>query len=157
MSKALDQIKAKLLEEIALENITNPERRKDWDKRLADGIRDVPVRKFLEQQQYIEKELLPAIQKKKGKGSTDYVFFESVGKSLTWAIILCDRYDFQQRMLLNAKIDCKIQREYLADVISELSKFETLEEVFFAVGLDRYADGVKQRAKALQEREIKRL
>lgn len=155
MSKAMDQVKARLLEEMAMQELINPVKRELSDKILAQGIRDIPVRKFLEQQQYIEKELLPAIEKKKGRGSTDYVFFEAVGKSLTWAIILCDRYDYQQRMFLNAKIDSKIARELAADLEQELSKFETLEELFFAGGLDRYAEGVKKRAKALQEREKK--
>lgn len=155
MSKALDDIRAKLLEEMAMEELLKPGKRELSDRILAEGIRDVPVRKFMEQQQYLEKELLPAIEKKKGKGSTDYIFFEAVGKSLVWAMILCDRYDYQQRMFLNAKIDSKIARELAADLQAELSKFETLEQLFFAGGLDRYADGVKMRAKALQEREKK--
>ena len=54
-------------------------------------LEDIPLRKFYEQAQYIEKTLLPAIEKKSGNKSADYQFFSEVYKSLLYAVMIVDR------------------------------------------------------------------
>src|ERR1700678_685711 len=145
MSKALDDIKRTLLEKHQLDEIANPDRTKKIDDRLAQGIRDVPVRKFVEQVQFLETSLLPRLEKKGGKTSPDYIFFAAVVKSLMWAIVLCDRYDFLNGKYIDQKIDLTLLRDRILVYESELTKYQALEDIFLTDSLDRYAQGVKNR------------
>lgn len=154
MSKSLDAIKQQILEKHQLQEIMDSGRSKKQDDRLLKALRDVPVKKFLEQIQYLESEMLPRIEKRGSKTSPDYIFFESVVKSLMWAIVVCDRYDFLNTKWLNAKIDVQLQRERIFLLEQELSKYQTLEDLFLTEGLDRYAEGVKTRIQsALDKRK----
>lgn len=135
-----------------MDELINPERNKKADERLAQGIKDIPVRKFMEQYQYLEKDLLPRLEKKGGKTSADYKFFEGVAKSLMWSIIVCDRYDFLYGKFLNSKLDNVVLRDRVLLVERELEKYQALEDLFFTEGLDRIADGVKNRTADLLKR-----
>ena len=59
---------------------------------LATGgkfrLEEIPIRKFYDQAQYIERTLLPAIERKSGKNSADYQFFNSVYMSLLYATMI---------------------------------------------------------------------
>jgi hypothetical protein len=152
MSEKLDEIKRSLLEKHQLDVITNPEKSRDKDQRIIKAMRDIPVNKFIEQVLYLRNEMLPAIEKKKGKTSPEYVFFESVERSLLWAITCVDRYEYLAMKFTNQKITIQIQAENLVLLERELAKFQALEDIFLTDALDRYAEGVKAKAAADLER-----
>jgi hypothetical protein len=149
MSAWLDKIKSDLLDRHRMQQLLEPEKFKQEVKRVARGIEDVPVQKFIEQLQYIERELMPAVERRKGKDSSDYQFFEGLCRSLVWCIILCDRYDYLSRLNNGYRIDNAILKDHCRLLEGEIQKFCTLEDVFFTDFLDRYADAVKSRADAL--------
>lgn len=150
MSKSLDEIRRKILERHQLEEIANPDRNKKINEKLSAGIKDIPVSKMLEQLLYLENDLLPRLEKKGGKESADYKFFEAMGKSLVWSVILCDRYDFLYRQFISNKVMLQLATENVALFARELEKYSTLEEIFFTDAMDRYKETVKSRVDGLK-------
>lgn len=150
MSKSLDEIRRKILERHQLEEIANPDRNKKINEKLSAGIKDIPVSKMLEQLLFLENDLLPRLEKKGGKESADYKFFEAMGKSLVWSVILCDRYDFLYRQFISNKVMLQLATENVALFARELEKYSTLEEIFFTDAMDRYKETVKSRVDGLK-------
>lgn len=146
MSEALDKLKRELIEKNRLWAIANPLEADAYSKKLAEGIRDIPVRQMLDQLNYIEKELLPAIQKKKGK-EEDYKFFESVGRSLAYAVILLDRYDYLYGKFINSRIESVLLRDQLKMSEKELERYCTMEDLLLSDCMNKYAEGVAARVK----------
>jgi len=149
MSAWLDKLKQELMERHRMQQLLEPEKFKKENEKLAKGIRDIPVQKFITHVQYIEKELMPAIEKRRGKDATELKFFEEVCRSLVWAVILCDRYDYLEMKVTGLRLENTILRDNLALHEKELQKFGALEDIFFTDFLDRYADAVKSRAEGL--------
>lgn len=149
MSQKYEEIKRQLLERHQLDVISNPEKVKDRDKRLVQGMRDIPVVKFIEQALYLRNEMLPAIEKKKGKTSSEYTFFENVERSLLWAIMCVDRYENLSLRYYQQKVTMQVQHENLTILERELAKFQAVEDIFLTDALDRYAELVKARADGL--------
>jgi hypothetical protein len=112
-------------------------------------LEEIPIRKFYDQAQYIEKTLLPAIERKSGKQSADYQFFHSVYMSLLYATVIVDRdrslvMKVQHANQINAFLQ---QRADLAE--KELMKYTTMEDLFVTDALDHIARGVVQRVNDL--------
>jgi hypothetical protein len=149
----IEDLKRQIIERHQLERIANPERDKEMERRLAQGIRDLPVSKFLQQIQYMEKELLPAVERRKGKDSEDYKFFASVCSSLVYAIILCDRYEYLENKLTSEHLLVQVLKDRQAMVEKELSRYCTMEDLYFSNFLDRYAEATAERAKSMLERK----
>jgi hypothetical protein len=149
MSDKLEEIKRALLERHQLDVISNPEKTRDKDQRLIKAMRDIPVSKFIEQVLYLQNELLPAVEKKKGKTSAEWIFFDGVQRSLLWAITCVDRYEYLAYQFTGQKITIQLQSENLGLLERELSKFQALEDIFLTDALDRYAEGVKAKASAM--------
>jgi hypothetical protein len=137
----LEEIKADLLYKSSLDAMA----REGRDKKAADGVRDVPVRKMLDAIQYIDKNLLPAVRKKSGDKSADIEFFEGVRDMLIWAILITDRYDALEGRLVRKKIEAALYKEWLELYEKELTKYCTLEDIFLTGALDIYAQGIKNR------------
>ena len=112
-------------------------------------LNEIPIRKFYDQAQYIEKTLLPAIERKSGKTSADYQFFDSVYKSLLYAVMIIDRdrtliMKVQHANQINAFLQAR------ADLAErELMKYTTMEDLFVTDALDHIAKGVVQRVNDL--------
>jgi hypothetical protein len=108
---------------------------------------DIPVRKFFDQAQYIEKTILPAIAKRSGSTSGDYKFFDETVKCLLYGTILIDRQNQlvmktqhlkQLNELLQARVD-------LAE--KELLKYTTVEDLMLTESMDKIAANVINRLK----------
>lgn len=149
MSAWLDKIKSDLLERHRMQALMEPEKFKRENERLSKGIRDIPVNKFIAHIQYIEKELMPAVEKRRGKESAHYQFFEELCRSLVWCVILCDRYDFLEGRNINYRIENLILKDNIRLFEAELQKFCAVEDSFFTDFLNRYADTIKSRAEGL--------
>ena len=131
----------------ALREKTEEERSRD--KKMAAGLDGIPVKKMMDQTLYIDKELLPGIEEKRGKDHPDYEFFAGVRDSLLYAIILADRYETLETRNIHLRVWKQLQQENLDLLERELSKFQTLEELYLTDSMDRYAQGVKERVKDL--------
>lgn len=150
MSKKLDEIKQELLDKQRLSEIVDPARSKVTEEKMARGVRDIPVNRMIEQVNYLDKEILPKLEKRSGgKESADYKFFSSVCESLLYAVSACDRYDFMAKQLQYQKIQSQLLIENQAILEGELQKYSTIEEIYFQDGLRLIADGVKARVAAL--------
>jgi hypothetical protein len=110
---------------------------------------EIPLRKFFDQAQYIEKTLLPAIEKKIGNKSADYQFFKEVYRSLLYAVMLADRdrtlimklqHEKQYNSFLQARAD-------LAE--KELLKYTTMEDIWATDAMDKISVGIRNRVEDL--------
>src|SRR5579863_8425772 len=143
MSEALDKLRREMIEKHRLWAIANPEEHAAESKRLAKGLQDIPEKKMFDQLQYITKELLPAVRKK-GKAS-DAEFFEELSRSMAYAIILVERYDYLYGRFINSRIDVALLKDRLEMTERELEKYTTMEDLYLSDFLNRYSDVVAER------------
>jgi ATP phosphoribosyltransferase regulatory subunit HisZ len=146
MSEALDDLKRELIEKYRLWAIANPQEAAQESEKLAAGIRDIPVRQMLDQLTYIERELLPAVQKRKGR-EEDYKFFEGVARSLAKAVIVCDRYDYLYTRYINSRIDVALLRDRQQMTEKELERYCTMEDLLLSDSMNKYAEAIAERVK----------
>jgi hypothetical protein len=146
-SAELEKLKADLLLKDHIDKLVSGE--ENFERKAGAGVADIPVKKMHDQIQYIDKELLPRIEKKGGKKTADYEFFSQVRLSLIWAVILVDRHDFLNFRLVREKLGHTLCREHCELLEREITKYCTLEDLFLTTGLDHIARGVKDRVGAL--------
>lgn len=145
---SLAKIKAELMARAALDK----ERSTKEIEQLRGRLSDVPLNKIVDQINYLEKQLLPAVLKKKGTDSADYIFFTEVCRSLAWCVIVAERWDYMERRYVNQKIDLALTRERLGLAESELQKYCTMEDLYYTEGLDYILSGIKSRAEGILKR-----
>jgi hypothetical protein len=109
-------------------------------------IENIPIKKFFDQAQYIDNELLPKIIKTRGIEHPDYIFFREVYKSLLYAVMVADRERNLVMRLQQINQIRSIQATRLDFCEKELLKYTTMEDLYFTDGLDKIAAGVAQRA-----------
>lgn len=118
-------------------------------KNLSDGagfkFGDVPIRKFYDQAQYIEKTLLPAVERKSGDKSTDYQFFAETFKCLLYGAIVIDRNDMLMRKIqhLMQQIDILQARVDISE--RELLKYTTLEDIMLTESSDKLSANIARK------------
>jgi hypothetical protein len=137
----IEQLKADLLYKDSLDSLAKGER----DKRVADGMKDVPVRKMVDAIQYIDKNLLPAVKKKSSDKSADFIFFTELRDMLIWAILITDRYDMLEGRFVRKKIEAALYKEWMELYEKEITKYCTLEDLFLTDALRIYGQGIKNR------------
>lgn len=140
--KTEEQEKADLLYRAQLESLVN----EDKSMRKRFGLDEIPMHKMIEQVNYIDKNLLPAIKKKSGEKSPDYIFFTDVIKSLLWAVMLSDRFDMLDRRVGLLNMEKSILRDHLTIFERELTKYHAMEDIYLTDALDHYKRGVVKRA-----------
>jgi hypothetical protein len=122
-------------------------------KNLADGgkfnLDRIPVKKFFDQAQYIERVLLPKIKQSRGELSGDYNFFCDVYRSLLYAVMIVDRGDQVNRKLARTSQLLAFYRQASEDSERELLKYTTIEDLFLTDGMDKIAADIKRRVEEL--------
>lgn len=150
-SAILQKLKQEILAKMALDLVTE-EGRVEADRQKG-MFEDLPVNKIMKAVQYFEHNLLPAVKKKSGESSPDFVFFEEVAKLLLHSILINDRYREMERRYVSARIDRELLRERLALVEREMDKYATMEDLWLTESLDHVARGVRRRAETLLNRK----
>jgi len=120
---------------------------------IGKFLDQVPVKKFYDQALYIDKTLLPEIEKRRGKDSADYQFFVSVFKSLLYAVAIIDRYEFMNRKVYRQEAFLKSLQDQVVQLSGELQKYCTIEDIFLSEGIDRYIEMFTKRAADLLNRK----
>jgi hypothetical protein len=115
-------------------------------KRLVDGLENVPQKQILDQAQYLENVMLPKISEKRGVESDDYKFYKSVLNSLLWAIVIIDRFEFLKTEYSTEQIMREFLQEQLITCRSELNKYQTAEEMLMNSTWEKYAKAVGKKA-----------
>jgi hypothetical protein len=141
----LEQIKADLLHKATVDGLV----KEMVGKKVTPSMADIPVKRMIDQVNYLDKEMLPAIKKKKGEGSADYEFFEAVIKSLLHAIVVVDRWELLNRRWVHQLIELKLCKEHLVLLETELQKYNAMEDIYLTDGMNLYADRIKQHAEDL--------
>jgi hypothetical protein len=146
-----EQIKADLLHKATIDGLV-----KDGvGEKVTPSMDDIPVKRMIDQVNYIDKELLPAIKKKSGAASADYEFFSGVIKSLLHAIVTVDRWESLERRYVNQLIQLNLCKEHLVILEVELRKYQAMEDLYLRPGFNIYHDRVVKRAEALLKGETK--
>jgi hypothetical protein len=141
----IDELRRELLDKHKLWAIANPEEAKKQSEKLSGGTRDIPVAQMYEQLQYIEKELLPAVRRKNREA--DISFFEGVCRSMAYAIILCDRYEYLYLKYLNSRVEVALLKDQLVMSEKELQRYTTMEDLFLSDFMNKYAEAIAERVK----------
>lgn len=140
MSKDLDNLRASL----QLKTDLNADRDKMCDAALA-VLKTMPGHRILSCVQYLEKNLIPAVERKGGKNSPDLAVFKECADLLKWAAILYDRLDNQTRTNSFLRLDITIMRERLVLMEAELVKYMTIEELHLTDAINHIEKGVRAR------------
>ena len=114
--------------------------------RTGKFLETIPVNKFYEQALWIEQDLLPRIESKSGADSADYKYFLELFKSMTYCIVVLDRFDYLTRKLGQQNQVLSILEERNRLLENELQKYTTLEDLYFRDALEQYSEGIKTRA-----------
>ena len=110
---------------------------------------EIPLRKFFDQAQYIDKTILPAIKKSRGEKSADYQFFKEVYRSLLYAVMINDR-DRMLVMKLQHEKQFNAFLQARADLAEkELQKYCTMEDIWISDAMDKISAGIRQRVEDL--------
>ena len=141
----IEKTKADLWLRASLRNV-NDRNYKDQQTKIAKGIESVAVRNIMIQADYIDKVLLPRIEKKSGVGH-DYKFFREVFKSLLWAICLADRNEGMELRHSKNVLLLEFYESHAEKLERQLNKYAAMEDLFLSTGLDVVAEGVAQRAR----------
>lgn len=108
-------------------------------RKLVEGLKNVPQRQILEQAQYLENVLLPKIKQNRGEDHADYKYYRSVCDSLMWCIFIIDRYEFLEWELNKQKIQNEFLQEQLLITRRELGKYHAAEDLIMSSSLNDYA------------------
>jgi hypothetical protein len=115
---------------------------------IKEAMDKLPANRMISAINYIDANLLPAIKKKSGDQSPDYLFFKDVIEMLMQSMVMYDRMRMLRDMYANAKIDAEILRERVLMYEGELNKYTTLEDIYLNQGLEYYEKGIRQRMEA---------
>lgn len=122
---------------------------KEEQSRIAQGIADIPVRKIMDNALHLRNVILPQIEKKQGRNSDNYRFFESVYDTLLWSIVVIDRFEGLEASLTRTKVMNILYREQSDGYYQELMKYAAFEDYLLGGACKRIASGVRKRAEEL--------
>ncbi len=115
-------------------------------KQLADGLVPVPVKKIMEQCQYLQNHVLPQALQKFGETSENYIFYKGIVDSLVWCLIMSERADFFRRQLGYEKSASEFFRAESIRYREELSKYHLIEDgIMNTPGFQKSFEQVRER------------
>jgi len=142
-SHALNELKAALGLKTTLRNLVNEDIQEQ--RKLDAGLKNVPVGSILDQIKYLEEVMLPKIAEKQGANSENYKFYSGVGDSLSWAVLILERYEALQVRYSRDKLFYDFQTERLELAEKELAKYELAEDIILSDAWDKYLTAAAQR------------
>jgi hypothetical protein len=146
---SIEKIKADLLARASLDK----ERSTSEIEKLRGRLNDVPIKRIVDQINYLEKQLLPAVKKKSGEQSADYEFFTEVVRSLVWCLIVAERWDLMENRYVRLKVTHQLAKENMVLLEKELSKYTLMEDLWYTDGMSYILEGIKKRAEGLMDRK----
>lgn len=145
----LDAIRKEIQDKIDLDKIANPDEHASTIGRMSRELERMPVKVMIDQVNYIDKQLLPAVKKKGGAESEDYKFFSGLINSLLWAIMVKDRFDRLERMYGHQALHLHIVKQEAQLLKGELDKYTTMEDLWHSGSIEQVLKGIQQRAEDL--------
>lgn len=121
---------------------------KDRYSHVVAAKEKLPGARIGQQIQYLENMIMPAVaQKRGGKDSADYKFFEGLIQSLKWCLVMYDKLDYMLREDGLLRLEKQILCDRVLLLERELQRFETLEQLYTSEFLEKYDKGVRERIK----------
>jgi hypothetical protein len=114
-------------------------------KHIREAMDKLPANKMIAAINYIDSNFLPAIKKKSGDKSADYLFFVNLIEMLHHSLVIYDRMKMLQTMHANARLDLELLRERVLLYESELNKYSTLEDVWLSEAMESIEKGIRGR------------
>ncbi len=97
-------------------------------KQLVDGLVPVPVKKIMEQCQYLQNHVLPQALQKMGEQSESYQFYKGLVDSLLWCLLMTERAEFYRRQIGYEKSASEFFRAESIRYREELAKYQLIED-----------------------------
>lgn len=145
---SIESIKSDMWLRASLRNLKD-EKYKDNEKKIAEGLSQVPVKKMYDQAIFLDKDLLPRIEKSRGKNSEEYRLYTDIFKSLLYAIVLVDRNELMERRFSYLQLQHELLLQHTAAMEKQLTKYATMEDLLLNPGFDAIATGIVERARSL--------
>lgn len=117
----------------------------DANRKALARMQGLPTNRILSIVQYLQDQIIPAVKKRSGDSSKELELFTEIVDLLFWSILSDERAEYMSRQLGMAKLEKEILLERLRITESELSKYQTLEDLYTTDFLDHYAEGVRKR------------
>jgi hypothetical protein len=149
VQEAFEKLKAKLLIDLNADNLAGLSREEQG--KLIEGIRAVPEHKMYEKAQHIFHQLLPKIEKSKGREDDTYKFYREVVDMLVWAIFIADRYRTLEQVWIKERSLRTFYQGHANYVERELLKYQTAEDIFIGDSMDVYAKSILHKAEQFFE------
>ncbi len=152
----MDAIRKEIQDKIDLDKIANPDEHASTIGRMSAELERMPVKVMIDQVQYLDKQLLPAVKKRGGEKSEDYIFFQGLINSLLWGIMVKERFDRIERMYGHQALHLHIVKQEAALLKKELDKYTTMEDLWLSGSVEHILKGIQRRAEDLLNRQTKK-
>ena len=99
----------------------------DHQAKLVDGLKKVEVGAMIDQAQQLEKQIIPAIIKKHGENSAEFLFWKGVLDTVLWAMYLVEHSERLNKRLIRTQHMLGYFQNHNEDLQEELNFYTTLE------------------------------
>lgn len=147
--KEIEEIKRDLERQAMVNDLLLTPEERILRQQVAKGIQDIPVRKIMDAALHMREVILPQIEKRSGTNSDNYKFFTGVYEYLLWAVVLVDRFESLNQMMVKQKILNTLLMQQSEALYAEIQKYCTLEDFFLSDGLRHVSEGYRKRAEEL--------
>jgi hypothetical protein len=118
------------------------------EKNFADAmavLKTMPGHRTAAALQYLEKNLIPAVERKSGGKSADLPVFTEIANLLRWGSVVYDRLDIQVRSNALLRLEKQILVERVLLMEAELAKYQAVEDLYLTDALSHIEKGVRAR------------
>lgn len=136
MSAALDKVREKVRAQIQAQNLAKQSNGNPQP--LIDALAVIPVSDLWKLLQWVHFDLLPRVEKNRGKDSADYENYSALRDGITWAIYISDCYETLLRKNQDLKIQLDFYRDRLTRCETELQKLISVDAAAVSDTVDVY-------------------
>lgn len=105
---------------------------------LMEGVQIIPPGRLIELAQYIAENLLPRIEKRLGRDHQEYENMLLAVNAILYCLTLLDKWEASERKYRQQIVYSRAMQKINADLESELSKYEAIEQVVANGTVDMY-------------------
>jgi len=124
----------------------------DAQRKALARMQGLPTNRIISIVQYLQEQIIPAVKRRSGDTSKELELFSEIVDLLMWAILSDERAEYMSRQLGMAKVENQVLLERLSLAESELTKYQTLEDLYTTDFLQHYAEGVRKRMAEMKKK-----
>jgi choline kinase len=127
----------------------------DAQRRALARIQGLPVRRILDLVQYLQSQVVAALDKNPGRKAERDMFVE-ICDLLLWSVAADERAQYAERKIGLAQVERQLLLDRLELAERELSRYQTCEELLTTDFLNHYVEGAARRINELKNSDKKK-